>query len=452
MPMLYSARSSSERYRIRGRFAAFRTSSGVHGKLRSSFGKGTRMSLSSSGSSAATSAEVSTGGAEEALTGLNVWLATLKTCLRWPGGPVRPAATRLDKMAPIVIEAMAALIVGVLLPEKVVSKLAGCLESDEEVRYVQLDPERPLAEQGHLDVLLHKLAHEMALGTSAGTGRGIVEQVRELLRERPLLVAVDSLEASACLSNRLAICSRLSEAAERGLPIAQPRFALVSDKRRLVQDVRRAGLRYPVIAKPLVACGRADTHVLCLLPSEDAASSAEAQRALPDSVLVQECVPHGGVLIKAYAVGGQLHTSTRRSLPDEALARVSARHACVFDSQEPLPTLADMCPGAAPAEQSHGKRQGEEGGEAGPHEAGALGGLSAPTLRRLADALCGAFGGLVLFGFDVIVERESGRALVIDVNSLPFSASTFPGLGAALKAALIHAHERQQLRCRSGGL
>lgn len=106
MPMLYSARSSSERYRIRGRFAAFRTSSGVHGELRSSFGKGTRMSLSSSGSSAATSAEVSTGGAEEALTGLNVWLATLKTCLRWPGGPGGPGcpATRLDKMAPIRID------------------------------------------------------------------------------------------------------------------------------------------------------------------------------------------------------------------------------------------------------------------------------------------------------------------------------------------------------------
>lgn len=335
---------------------------------------------------------------------------------------------------------MAPIVVAYLLPDKVVAKMAACLESDHDVRFVRLDPQRPLAEQGSFDVLLHKLAHEMALGASTGTENSIVRQVKALLRQRPEVVAVDSLESSECLSDRLVICTKLRAAAERGYPIAQPRFALVADTSCLVQEVRAAGLRYPVIVKPRIACGHASTHVLCLLPSEEAAATAVVQQSLPTAALVQEYVRHGGSLIKVYYAGGRIHVCTRKSLPGVT------RDMCafVFDSQKPLPTEFDL--GLAVPQAKHAESTSTQLPSESHKEAESRGGEGASELRRLAEAVSDAFGGLLLFGCDVIIEHESCRAFVVDVNSLPFSTDSFPGLTTALKAALVHAYERQRLR------
>ncbi|KAG8469590.1 hypothetical protein KFE25_006045 [Diacronema lutheri] len=342
---------------------------------------------------------------------------------------------------------MTPIVVGYLLPDKVAAKLAGCLESDRHVQYTRLDPHRPLLEQGSMDVLLHKLAHEMTLGAREGAECGVVERVRDFLREHPNVAAVDSLDAAKRLSDRLATCLTLHAAAERGLRISQPRFAFVADTRYLAAEVRAAGLRHPIIAKPLVACGRAETHTMCVLASEE--QRLDALESLPRAVLVQELVAHGGVVIKCYAVGRAVHATTRRSLPDMRLNGNTGRGVLVFDSQQPLPTAADWGVaaelGAAELAECCGRRAAEAEREAELIGARTLERVGLRALRWLAEAISDAFGGLRLFGFDVIVESASGRLLVVDVNSLPFGSHSFPGLCGALKAALVDAHERHQL-------
>ncbi|KAJ1623819.1 inositol-tetrakisphosphate 1-kinase [Pavlovales sp. CCMP2436] len=327
-------------------------------------------------------------------------------------------------------------VVGYLLPEKVAAKLAGCLESDDDVTYVRLDPGRPLGEQGPVDVLLHKLVHEMALGGGGG-GR----EVEAFARDHPRVVVIDALHAALALSDRSAICAAIRAAAERGYRIAQPRFAVISDASCLADEICRTGLTYPVILKPLVACGAADTHTLCVVWSEAGAGSREA-RAQRSPLLAQELVPHDGVMVKGYAVGRAVHSAMRPSLP--AAKPDGWPDVLVFDSQQPLgQALRPRSPGPSDAAA---RKQGRADPALGAEQDRALKPLGPQALCEIAQAISEAFGGLQLFGFDVVVERGSGRPMIVDVNSLPHSAQSFPGLPRALKAVFIRAHERQRLR------
>jgi glutathione synthase/RimK-type ligase-like ATP-grasp enzyme len=344
---------------------------------------------------------------------------------------------------------MAPIVVGYLLPDRVIAKLSGCFESDANVRFVRLDLARALAEQppavsdelARLDVLVHKLSHEMAAfrldGLGAQTQSPRVADVRAFLVTHPRVLTLDSLEASARLSNRAALCATLAAAEAAGHPLAQPRFTVVTADADIGVALRDAALRFPVVLKPLAACGAASAHSLCVLASARDIGAA-CVRAYRDergseALLAQELVAHGGVVIKGYVVGAALHVSTRPSLADGL--NVSFR----FDSQRPL------------------ARGGEDGaadvGTVARESDGLLAAVGEEPLRRLASAVSDAFGGLQLFGFDAVLarsedgaERGERRLLVIDVNALPFSTATFPGLPAALRAACVRAHERELSR------
>jgi len=79
-------------------------------------------------------------------------------------------------------------------------------------------------------------------------------------------------------------------------------------------------LKFPVIAKPLVADGSAKSHKMALVYNQEGLNSVKPP------VVVQEFVNHGGVIFKVYVVGESVRCVKRKSLPDmgeEELMRVS---------------------------------------------------------------------------------------------------------------------------------
>ncbi|KAH7292999.1 hypothetical protein KP509_28G007400 [Ceratopteris richardii] len=178
----------------------------------------------------------------------------------------------------------------------------------------------------------------------------------------------------------------------RGQVDVPKQLVITGDPATIPSVVAKAGLKLPLVAKPLVVDGTAQSHALSLAFDELCLTS------LSPPLVLQEFVNHGGVLFKVYIVGDSVRVVRRFSLPDVhkqlgngviAFPRVSSAAASADD--------ADLDPEVA---------------QLPPCEL--LNCLSKELRCRL---------GLRLFNLDLIREGGTGdHYYIIDINY-------FPGLG-----------------------
>ena len=81
-------------------------------------------------------------------------------------------------------------------------------------------------------------------------------------------------------------------------------------------QIRNESIEFPVICKPLVACGTPDSHLLYV------AFTAASLRDAATPCLIQQFHDHDGVVFKIYVIGDSIMASKRDSLPD--LCRMSS--------------------------------------------------------------------------------------------------------------------------------
>ncbi|KAK2458440.1 Inositol 1,3,4-trisphosphate 5/6-kinase family protein [Trifolium repens] len=252
--------------------------------------------------------------------------------------------------------------------------------------FVAIDVNKPLTEQGPFDIVLHKLLGE--------EWRDIIEDFRQ---KHPEVIVLDPPDAIQHLHNRQ---SMLQDVADLNLSdcngkVGIPRQLVITKDKSpstIPYEVTKAGLKLPLVAKPLVVDGSAKSHELFLAYDEFSLSELE-----PPLVL-QEFVNHGGLLFKIYIVGESIKVVRRFSLPNiskRELSKVSGvyrfpRVSCAAASADD----ADLDPSIA----EHPPR---------------------PLLERLAKELRHRLG-LRLFNVDMI--REYGTKdvfYVIDINYFP---------------------------------
>ncbi|XP_057794242.1 inositol-tetrakisphosphate 1-kinase 3-like isoform X2 [Salvia miltiorrhiza] len=165
-------------------------------------------------------------------------------------------------------------------------------------------------------------------------------------------------------------------------------LVIKKDSSSIPDSVNMAGLRLPLVAKPLFA----KSHELSLAYDE-----LSLQKLEPPLVL-QEFINHGGVLFKVYIVGEAIKVLRRFSLPD-----VSKRELKTTAGVYRFPRVSCA---AASADEA----------DLDPHVAELP---PRPLLERLAKELRHRLG-LRLFNLDMI--REHGtrdRYYVIDINYFP---------------------------------
>ncbi|KAH7438387.1 hypothetical protein KP509_04G012800 [Ceratopteris richardii] len=190
----------------------------------------------------------------------------------------------------------------------------------------------------------------------------------------------------------LQVVAKLKLRGCRGHVDIPKQLVVTGDSAMIPGVVAKAGLKLPLVAKPLIADGTAQSHAMFLAFDELCLTS------LSPPLVLQEFVNHGGVLFKVYVVGDSIRVVRRFSLPDIhkqvgngviAFPRVSSASASADD--------ADLDPEIA---------------ELPPCEL--LECLSKELRRRL---------GLRIFNLDLIRERGADdRYFIIDINY-------FPGLG-----------------------
>ncbi|XP_042007691.1 inositol-tetrakisphosphate 1-kinase 3-like [Salvia splendens] len=248
------------------------------------------------------------------------------------------------------------------------------------ILFVAIDQSKPLSEQGPFDIVLHKL--------SGKEWRRVLE---DYWNEHPEVTVLDPPRAIQQVHNRQSMLQDVSDLnlSDRYGKVGVPRQLVIKkDPSSIPGAVSKAGLRLPIVAKPLVA----KSHELSLAYDE-----FSLQKLEPPLVL-QEFINHGGVLFKVYIVGEAIKVVRRYSLPDVSKYELSKctgvyhfpRVSCAAASADE----ADLDPRVA---------------ELPPR----------PLLERLAKELRRRLG-LRLFNLDII--REHGTRdnyYVIDINYFP---------------------------------
>ncbi|XP_014512106.1 inositol-tetrakisphosphate 1-kinase 3 isoform X3 [Vigna radiata var. radiata] len=170
--------------------------------------------------------------------------------------------------------------------------------------FVAVDLKKPLPEQGPFDIILHKLSGE--------EWDDIIEDYRQ---KHPEVTVLDPPDAIRHLHNRQ---SMLQDVVDLNLSdchgkVSIPRQLVITkekDPSSIPYEVTKAGMKLPLVAKPLVVDGTAKSHELFLAYDEFSLSELE-----PPLVL-QEFVNHGGLLFKIYVVGETIKVVRRFSLPN----------------------------------------------------------------------------------------------------------------------------------------
>ncbi|KDO49519.1 hypothetical protein CISIN_1g0190762mg, partial [Citrus sinensis] len=132
-------------------------------------------------------------------------------------------------------------------------------------------------------------------------------------QKHPEVTILDPPDAIKHLHNRQ---SMLQDVADLNLSdcngkVRVPRqMVITKDSLSIPDQVFEAGLKLPLVAKPLVVDGSAKSHELFL--AYDRFSLSE----LEPPMLLQEFVNHGGILFKIYIIGETIKVVRRFSLPN----------------------------------------------------------------------------------------------------------------------------------------
>ncbi|KAK0588811.1 hypothetical protein LWI29_005814 [Acer saccharum] len=191
-----------------------------------------------------------------------------------------------------------------LLPKKQKSFIQESLVSLAKSRgidLIKIDTDRPLADQGPFDCVLHKLY-----------GEDWKKQLQDFLLHNPNAVVLDSPDAIERLHNRISMLQVVSELKTENQTdtFGIPKQIVIYDQETLLDRSASESLKFPVIAKPLVADGSAKSHKMALVFNHDGLNK------LKPPIVLQEFINHGGVIFKVYVVGEYVKCVKRKSLPD----------------------------------------------------------------------------------------------------------------------------------------
>ncbi|XP_057521455.1 inositol-tetrakisphosphate 1-kinase 1-like [Amaranthus tricolor] len=254
---------------------------------------------------------------------------------------------------------------------------------------IKIDTQTPLIDQGPFDCILHKLY-----------GDDWKQQLGDYKAKNPNVVILDSPEAIERLHNRISMLQVVSElkiVKSDGNTFGIPKQIVIYDAETLRDDRSWEGLKFPMIAKPLVADGSAKSHKMSLVYNHGGLSN------LKPPIVLQEFVNHGGVIFKVYVVGEYVKCVKRKSLPDVSEEKLESLGGLVTFSQ--VSNLASN----EKTDEKYYKMMHLDDCEMPPQE------FITDIGRGLREVL-----KLNLFNFDVIRDTRLGnRYLVIDINYFP---------------------------------
>jgi inositol-1,3,4-trisphosphate 5/6-kinase/inositol-tetrakisphosphate 1-kinase len=243
-----------------------------------------------------------------------------------------------------------------------------------------------------------------------------MERLRKFISGHPDVAIIDPLESVEQVIDRTKVASLIDSSEFRGpsdFVCVTPKFVFAKEDlvQKWINEEEPIPLRFPVICKPIKACGNRDSHQMVVLPSR-----AALDEVCDGEWLFQEFLNHDGVIYKAYVLGEFCQVFPRESLPNfptelEDLSGASAVH---FNSHDPISSsmfLADL-------ESKHEEDILTPRGTRQPFRLSVDIALLQDFVKWVAQKLRGVLN-LNMFGFDVIRESKTNVLYIVDINYFP---------------------------------
>ena len=326
--------------------------------------------------------------------------------------------------------------------------------------FIPIDLTSPLAPQHStpFHTLLIKATDTMTAShptppTSPPASPPPLHHLTHYLRTHPDCVIIDDLTAVERVLDRCVVSQLIGGVGDVG-----GGWRVEAPASRVVQTgVGQEGtpqptLSFPVICKPLPACGSPSSHLFYLLYTPFHLSLVP-----PSTYLMQRLIPHR-TLYKVYVLGASSHVISRSSLPPSLTRPSPIRPPLTLDSQT---MQVRTMQGGVRWEEGEEEVEEGNGGERGV-KLREMGEGARRAVERVSQRLGEVFG-LTLFGYDVIVPEEEeeelvgegsgeskgegGRLMVVDVNYFP-SYNQVEGLSEKL-LDVIRAKYRHEMSRRT---
>jgi inositol-1,3,4-trisphosphate 5/6-kinase/inositol-tetrakisphosphate 1-kinase len=233
----------------------------------------------------------------------------------------------------------------------------------------------------------------------AGELPHLYEAFKAYLAAHPDTVVVDPIESSESSLNRNVFLERLKAAVGKGREIRGTRVrapwnyllpAVTEESVATLQAAMQAsGITFPLMIKTEQQTTVLNSHTIRIAFSIEGIRSLSAQ--FPTSVIVQEFVNHNAVVYKVYTIGSFSYVMPRKSCSN---ITHSVFDFIDFDSSKPWPVALKSLDEPVFLE------------------------LDAKLIEEVSE-LVSDFTMTALFGYDILVQADTGDIVIVDFNSFP---------------------------------
>lgn len=221
--------------------------------------------------------------------------------------------------------------------------------------------------------------------------RDLITRIEDWIRSNPQMVILDPLENVSKLLDRYLSYSVLNHFHDR---VFIPTFCEIttSDTREISAKLRDAKVHYPFVCKPSIAHGSKFAHNMNIIFSENHLNDCR-----PPCV-AQSFINHNAVLYKIFIVGDYHYVVERPSLKNFYAADRPSIH---FDSHDVSKADSRNALSILDPEDKQESIKPEP-----------------ERLTEIVYTIRKALG-MSLLGIDVVIENNTGRYAVIDINAYP---------------------------------
>ncbi|XP_067848038.1 inositol-tetrakisphosphate 1-kinase [Heptranchias perlo] len=291
--------------------------------------------------------------------------------------------------------------VGYWLSEKKIKKLNFQAFADlcrkRGIDVVQLDLEKPIEDQGPLDVIIHKLTDViLEADQNDAQSQELVQRFQDYIDAHPETIILDPLPAIRTLLDRCRSYEliRRLEGYMQDERVCSPPFMELSSQcgEDTMAEIEKHKLTFPFICKTRVAHGT-NSHEMAIIFSEGGLKDIKPQ------CVIQSFINHNAVLYKVFVVGESYTVVERPSLKNFSTG-VSDRKTIFFNSHNVSKPESSSDLTALDVVEGVFRPPSDE------------------VIRKISRTLREALG-ISLFGIDVIINNQTGQHAVIDINAFP---------------------------------
>eukprot|EP00158_Paraphelidium_tribonemae_P009126 Partr_v1_DN28780_c1_g1_i3_m62841 putative inositol-tetrakisphosphate 1-kinase len=277
-------------------------------------------------------------------------------------------------------------LIGVLLSEKKVQKsgFSTLLRGErDDVRVQLVDMAIRAVDQPHFDVIIHKVTDLL----QDPSRRDSVVELMTHFESLGNVLVLDSLANVLPIMDRGRMLSILDRATVDSAHFVVPQYQIVD-----IKDISWLTLRFPLVIKNVASCSSIKAHEMGILRSNLSSHDVNALSQVMGTVVLQRYIIHIPILYKVYVFGSFQTVQMRPSI------QLSSEISSItwFNSQ----SLPKRFPN-----------------DAIPHGA-ALSADKIQAIHGFSEKLA-QVSGLSMFGYDFVIDAETGLMNVFDLNYFP---------------------------------